>query len=59
MQTTGRVAHVRMDSEAHDELVARALLAPLYIEVADVGFPQNADLLFRRVSFSFHSLGSF
>jgi hypothetical protein len=27
--------------------------------LAAIGFPQNADLLFRRVSLAFHGLGSF
>jgi hypothetical protein len=35
------------------------LLAHLHDILAAVGFPQNADLLFRRVSFAFHGLGSF
>src|ERR1700759_5804488 len=36
MQAARRVAHVLVDAKAQDELVARALPAPLRIEIADM-----------------------
>ena len=35
------------------------LLAHFHDALAAVGFPQNADLLFSRVAFTFYSLRSF
>ena len=35
------------------------LLAYFHDAFAAIGFPQYADLLFGRVSFAFHNLGSF